>query len=324
MLKTRIDFYDFDDLTFGQTDYEVRAQANLGSNIPNFGIPVPIPSFGPLSAFPSEFLQIGNFVNQVRIDTSDVTISFSNTFPFPIGAGTEIVIRDSANTSTELVRHVIPNDLASGAPFELDVQVNNLLISNTLEIFVDQFQTPGTTTPVNVNTTDELAITVTVNLLVIDFAEILPDIDYSIDVATEFSLDLDTADFAAYTGSLFMFVDNAFPTNMNLQIALLDADSNIVFTFFEDLPNETFQLAIGAVDGAGNVIEPSSSGKVELFQFDDNLENIQRLNQGEIMSISASFDTPNATVAPVFILEDSSAIDLLITADIQIDPSKIP
>lgn len=331
IVKTTIDYYDFEDITFGETDYEIGISASeFGDFIPNqaFTFPVPIPAFGPIpEAFPSEYLQFSDFVNRVEVDTASVLLSFNNTFPFPIGAGTRIVVRDSLDISNIVTDHAIERDVANGERYEFRVLASDLAVSNTLEIFVIGFQSPGTGAElVQLNAADELSINIAVEILVINFAEVLPDVLYEIESVSDWEIDIESSDVAAYKGKLFMFVDNGFPTAVDLKIEILDDNDIVTHAFFTDTDStntdSTFSIRAAETDGNGDVISKTSSGRVTLFNFDSEGDNFENLTRGSKIRVRGRFQTPTGP-DPSYRITESSAVDLQITANLSIDVSEI-
>ena len=324
VVKTTIDYEDFEDLTFGQTQYEIGANTNLSDTLPDqaFQTAVIIPPFKlEGQKFPSEFLELGEYAERILIDTANIVISFENTFPFPIGADTRIVIRDEADTSNIVVDHAVREDVPSGESYFFSVKPSDLLISNTLEIFVIDFQSPGTNEPTQVDEDAELAITIEVKILVIDRAEILPNKQYEIENVSDFEIDIDTNDTQAYSGLLWFKLDNGFPTEVDLELEALDENDNITYKFFNDsIQNGVLSLPAGATDGIGNVIAKTSSGWLELLNLQN--EDIQKIVEARKLRIKGTFITPNGPDA-IYIIDAESAVDLVITADITIDIDKV-
>lgn len=322
VVKTTIDYTDFEDLTFGQTEYEIGANANLSEIIQAFQTPIIIPPFGPIEEpFPSEFLELGEYAERVLIDTANIEISFLNSFPFPIGKDTRIVIRDEDDTSNVIVDHAILNDVPPDERYFFSIMPNDLLVSNTLEIFVVDFQSPGTEDTTTVDENAELSILIEVKILVIDRAEILPDKEYDIENTSDFELDIDTNDTQAYDGILWFKLENGFPTSIDLEIEILDENDIVTFKFFSDsVRSGVLTIDAGATDGVGNVINNTSTGWFELFNL--NNQDIQLLVDGKKMRVKGKFVTPDGP-DPIYIIDRESAVDLVITADLTIDVDKI-
>lgn len=322
IVNTNVNYYDFEELINSRKEYTVNA-GSMPEEYANPPFPLPfIPPFGPMEKFESQYLNIFTYANKVKIDSLDATISFVNTFPIPIGAGTRIVMRDSVDTNKVVLDHTIERDVESGDSYDIElVNADQHEITSTLELYVDDFQSPGTDGPAKFNN-EELIITLTVEFLKIDYAEIKPNIVYQISDTVAFDIGtIDTSDYAAYSGNLFMFVENSFPTSIDLELILQDELNNPIDTFFTDDPfNGLYTIEAGAVNqSTGEVISGVESEKVTLLDLDNDIESI---SSAKFIAVRAVLRTgPNPP--EFYVMNENSTFNLLITADIAIDPSKV-
>ncbi len=322
VVNSNVNYFDLDDLVTTSTDYEVTA-GSLEDVIPGAveGATFPfIPAIPKLAKFDSEYFNFFEFAQTIGVDTLDATISFNNIFPFPMGAETRIVIRDSADPSNVLIDHSVTRDVPFGDSYEFNIQLSDVLISSTTEIFVVDFNSPGTQSQATFSS-DVFSIKLTMNILDLNRVDLNPEISYELLDTAEFDIgDIDTTSYAAYDGFLYMFMTNSFPTSLDVQITLINDAGDVEYVFFSDREDSTYVIDAGVVDEeTGEVISEVESGKVQLVNIQEDLEAIDR---GTWMVVRAVLKTgPNPPTK--YVLTDMSEMHMLITADIAIDPSKI-
>lgn len=319
VVNTNVNYYDFEDLINSQKDYTVNAGSIPGAD-PGTQLPF-MPAFGPLPKFPSEYLNLFEYASLVQIDSLNATITFENVFPVPIGQGTRIVIRDSINPSIVVLDHEIDRDVPADSLYTIQILEEDLTITTTLELFVDDFQSPGSTEPVTFEE-EELIIQLKIEFIKVDYAEVNPNIYYEITDTLGFDIGtIEETDYAAYSGNLFMFVTNSFPTAIDLELIFQDENNNPIDTLFTEDPfNGLYTIDAGEVNtSTGVVISPVESDKVTLLNIDEDIESISK---AKFIAVRAAFKT-GPTPPESYIIDEESTFNLLITADIAIDPSKV-
>ena len=309
-LKTEIDIYDFERLLTQTTEYEVAInQLPLGNTPFPFFPKTTIPG-----KLPSEYLNIFEIANKIALDTLRATLSFDNIFPVPIEPNTRIVLRDSANPSKVLLNHVINRSVPSGDNYEFQLIRSSDIITSTLELYMEDL-TLGSGTNVTFNDDDIFVLKVSVDLIDLNYVELKNDVSYS-DVAIHpFNINIpDAADTSAYSGSLSIFLTNKYPAGFLLQMDLLDENENTVFKVFGD--SSLFVENAPVDPNTGVVIGETIADKLKFIKVEDisNLNNVKKMRVGVTLKTPSS---PNK-----LILSEITTIDMLITADIQVDPSK--
>lgn len=331
LLKTRIDYYDLEELIEIRTEYDINVgtlEDASGNNYPE-NEEVDVDEIDPLGKFPSQFRSMfttddgQTFVKSAIIQEFKARASFNNVFPIPIGAGTRIVIRDSENTDNVLLTHPIDTDVAPGESYAIDIDIfDETEVSGTLEFFIIDFQSPGGD---NVTFTGEdFIVHFEVDLLNIKEVNLVPDLSYAIERSNPFSLEIEEGDVDAYDGSIYLWVTNAFPTQFDLSIALLDSSGGseeVIHEFFmtdeeEGDGNGMYTIEAADLDGQGNVVNPKESDRITLVEIKD-IPEISRANK---IRITGTFST--GVDYDQYVLTDETYIDILITTKMQIDASK--
>lgn len=310
-LKTEIDIYDFERLLTQTTDYTI-SPGDLSSLS---GVPFPVDVPVPDNLIPSEYMNIFDFAEKIFTDTVRATISFDNIFPVAIKAGTRILVRDSSDASKVLIDHSIASDVPSGGSYVIPIVRGADTISSTLEITMTDFVFVGTgnLTPVNFPNQD-FTVVLNVTLIDLDHVELKNNVSYEDSATHPFSIDIpNAADTAAYSGALSLFITNKYPTGFDLRLDLLDDNGDLVFPLFGD---SSLFVEHAPLDATGRVIGQTVAEKVNFI----NVTDINNLNEVTQMRIGVTLKTPSSP--STVILDEITTIDMLITADIAVDPSK--
>lgn len=304
VLKSNLEIYDFEELIFSNTAYEVEA-GNL--QIPGYAPNIPLPIVPPINgiSLPSEYLRLSEFFNLVVIDSADIDINFNNVFPIPIEKGTKLTIKDSI-TKELIAEHLITRDVAPNENYEFDFLIFNKSVSQTLEIQIEEFYSPGGQNVTFDNET--LIVNVEIEFVNIDWVEILNDVSYSDTSTTEIDFNSDGST-DPFNGTLSLFLENNFPCDFRLQMDLYDDNDNFIYSFFGD---EGVLVERGIVDPGGNVIENT---KFELLDF-IHTDDIPLIENATKLQVKANFltrETPN-----INIVDETSYIELIITTNTEI------
>lgn len=310
-LKTEIDIYDFERLLTQNTQYEVAI-----SNIPTAPtiIALPFPGYGPSSELPPEYLNIFDIAHTIVLDELVATISFNNIFPVDILPNTTIVLKDST-TGTPFLTHVLTEPVAPGATYSIPVKKSNLTISSTIALSMDKLTLASSTTPV-LFSNDDFILNLNVHLIDLDYVQLKNDVSYA-DVAIHpFDINIPNAeDTSAYSGSLSIFLTNKYPANFELKMDLLDENENLVYQIFGDSALFVAHAPLND-DGTVKLDQATESSKIDFISVSD----INNLNSVKKMRVGVVLKTPSAPSK--LILSEITSIDMLVTADIQVDPSK--
>lgn len=212
-------------------------------NIPpvSLGQPVGVPVISPglnIDHVGPFALEITPWLHRVDLDTIEINAQLTNFFPIPIGAGTEISIRntpDGTSTTNVIGRTVIPNDIASNQAFSVDFKSSNTFMGDSVYFFLDRFTSPAFANVVF----DPKPATLVVTLKVIkaSLAQLYNDKEFaSIDTAAFKAGDTDNlgsgsggvVSDTSVSGFINVFLDNSLPTNLAFQAYFLDESKSTV------------------------------------------------------------------------------------------------
>ncbi len=310
-LKTEIDVYDFDKLLNQNSEYRISPS--------DVGIPpgTTFPSFpgynGDGIKLPSQYLNIFDIAEKIYLDTINATLSFTNTFPVSILPHTRFVLRDSANPNTILFNDSIPTGtkVLPGETYTVNFVRSKEIVQSTLEFFVQDLHLEEGN---NVTFSGEdFVINLNVKVVDIDKVELKNNVTYNDTTISDFNINIpNPGDTSAYSGSLSIFLTNKYPAGFDLRLELLDENENFIFSVFGD---SSLFLENAPLDAGGNVVGEKTTEKLNFIR----VEDISNLNLVKKMRVMVKLITPNTP--KTIILDEVSAIDLLITANIKIDPS---
>ncbi len=304
VIKSNLGIYDFKDVIFSGSAYEIDA-GDL--TIDDYLLDVEIPFVPALTniPLPPDYLKLSDFFNIIVIDSAAITIDLNNVFPIPIGRDTKLTIRDSV--SNELIaEHFITYDVPPGDNYEFDFYMFDKRISQTLEVRIEEFNSPGGSNVTFTNQT--LTINVFVQFVEVDWIEVNNDVSYSDTSysAVDFSLD---GNSDPYSGSLSLFLENNFPTEFRIRLDLYDDMDNYIYSFFG---TEGVIVDRGVVDGGGNVIENSEFQFLNFIHTDD----IPLIESATKLQTIVDFSTGSS--ATVNIIDENSFIELIISGNLEV------
>ncbi len=315
-LKTEIDVYDFDKLLNQNSKYVIPF-SEIANESPVTITPGTTVPFTPEMTFsdplPSQYLNIFDIAERIFLDTVNATLTFKNTFPVSILPNTRFVLRDSANPSNILFSHQIPTGtkVSPGEEYRFDFISSKDTVESTLEFFVDDLHLEEGN---NVTFTGEdFVVNLNVKVVDIDKAELKNNVSYKDTAVHLFNINIpNPEDTSAYSGSLSIFLTNKYPAGFDLRLELLDENENFIFSVFGD---SSLFLNHAPLDPNGNVVGETTTEKLNFIK----VEDIRNLNAVKKMRVMVELLTP--PTPETVILNEVTTIDLLITADIKIDPS---
>lgn len=311
-LKTEIDIYDFEKLLTQNTEYAVSV-----SNIPSAPttVALPFPGYGPSSELPPEYLNIFEIANEIVLEELVATISFNNIFPVDILPNTTIILKDSVS-GTPILTHVLDEAVAPGETYSIPLKKSDITISSTLALSMDKLTLASSNGEPVQFSNDDFILNLAVELIDLDYVELKNDISYSDIAIHPFDLNIpDAADTSAYSGSLSIFLTNKYPANFDLRMDLLDENENLIYQVFGD---SSFFVQHAPLNDDGTVIleKATEASKIDFI----NVADINNLNNVKKMRVEVVLKTPSAPTK--LILSEITTIDMLVTADIKVDPSK--
>jgi len=303
-VKSNLEVYDFEELIFSGAEYNVEA-GDLP--IPGYAPNIPIPFVPPIikESLPPDYLNLSTFFNLIVVDSAAVKINLNNVFPIPIGANTKLTIRDSV--SKELVtEHYVNRQVAPGENYEFDFLIFDKKLSQTLEIKVEEFNSPGGT---NVTFTNEtLVINVLIQFVNLDWVEVENNVNFIDTSYTDVDFNIDGGS-DPFQGTLSLFLDNNFPSEFKLRLDLYDDMDNFVYSLFGQ---NGVTVDRGVVDVDGNVIKNT---EFQLLNF-IHTDNLPLLESATKLQIIAEFNTQKTP--DVNIIDEESYIELIISGNVEV------
>lgn len=315
-LKTEIDVYDFDKLLNQNSTYIISfSEISNAFSLPvSPGTSIPYtPEITFAAPTPSKYLSIFNIAERIFLDTVNVTLSFKNTLPVSILPDTRFVLRDSANPSKVLFSHQIPTGtkVLPGEDYLFNFISSKDVITSTLEFFVQDLHLEEGN---NVTFSgDDFIINLNVKIITIDKAELKNNVSYKDTTVSKFEINIpNPGDTSAYSGSFSIFLTNKYPAGFDLTLELLDENENFIFSVFGD---SSLFLEHAPLDAMGNVVGEKTTKKLNFLRIED-IRNINRVKKMRILVELLTPPTPQTVI-----INNVTTIDMLITADIKIDPT---
>lgn len=246
-------------------------QYHIGIPAQSISQPVNIPVSSPglrlahVGPFP---VQITDWLRRLDVDSLAFSGSLNNFFPIPIGAGTQVVMRTSRDTSSNANiagAATIPTTVPPGGRFSFDIQVLKKTLGDSVFFFLEQFNAPAYN---NVTfTTTATTLDITLKVLTASYVEVYTDKRYTSSDTVEFSAGSDDQIGAhtsgalsdtATTGVINVFADNGLPSFASIQLYFLDdTKTRVLDSLFSPA---AFMVEGGHTDGAGNPTYIVSTG----------------------------------------------------------------
>ncbi len=300
-------------------EYHIQIPAQSISQPVNIPVSSPGLQLQHVGPFP---VQITDWLHRLDVDTLEFSGNLNNFFPVPIGAGTKVVMRTSADTSgtTNIAGTAnIPATVLPGGLFSFDIKVLNKQLGDSVFFFLEEFNSPPYNNVVFSTTATQLNITLKV--ITASYAAIYTNKTFSSIDTTEFSAGSDdqlgvhtsgTLSDTATSGNINVFADNGLPANTIVQLYFLNSTkTQILDSLF--VP-ESFTIAGGRTDGAGNAtyVAPNST-KVPISR--RKLDNIK---QAAYVISNFRFNTIGFT-GPYVSINRKPALTIQLTGDLKLN-----
>ncbi len=229
LVNTKVEANDIPELT----DVKFTADLDAGNinQLPN-NQPIPeIPNSVTTDAF--EF-EITKYFAQADAKKIDLTLSFKNTWPIDIKQGTDLVLRNKANPSKEIVRQTLESDIDPLESTSIDVTIRETLVKSNVEFLLDNLGTNGSDGETVDFNEDPYAST-----LLFDFDFTFASFNtVSLEPQQTFNFD-DTIDFQYDTGNkikgqINIFATNSLPIDFDVSFDLIDENGKKIGTLFQN------------------------------------------------------------------------------------------
>lgn len=283
------------------------------------GVPVSSPGLSIAHVGPFA-LQITPWLRSIDIDSLEINTTLRNIFPIPIGAGTQISIRNSKDVSGSgniIGSTIINSDVAPNAQFSVDFKAANKTFGDSVFFFLDNFVSPPYNNVIFQITPTELVVTlkvITASKVNIYSNKVFSSVDtMEFKAGEEDNLGNGTGGLISDTsvaGFLNVFLDNGLPAHVRFQAYFLDAGKTQVLDslFITDLNVE------GAnTNAAGTPLAiKSTATKVNITQ-----GRINNIKKAAYTVTRLQFNTLGYTTPWVTANKDAK-LDVQITGDLNI------
>jgi len=275
------------------------------------GVSVNVPAFTQKSSGPYK-IPLSSWIKSVNFDSLEIIFRFNNLFPIVTGAGTKFSFRKTSNMSDPnniIYQYHATQDIAAYETIEFDIKVANNNINDTVYLFLESFNSPGSNN-VTFSSTPS-TIDLELKILDIDYVDLYSNksIDEIDTVALDFADEESPIDTSNY-GKVMFYVDNGMPINFAIQLYFLD---NINSAIIDSLLAPTLDVVACSTDAAGapiNVITKKSEVSISAARID----KIKRCKKGILLF---KLNTMSNT-SPVSRINDLSFLKMQIAGDLHL------
>jgi hypothetical protein len=310
LVKGKVSFENIKQLSNAKTSFDVPSidigyASGIQLNVPQISIPEVGPYKQPLS----------DWIHAIEFDSLEIDLSFTNVFPIAVGAGTKFSFRRTPTTAdpTNIIyQHTVASDIAPGQNYTFKVDVINNSVSDTLYLYLEQFNSPGgnnvtfTTAPskisIEVQIIDIKKVELFANKFVVERDTI--DIDFG-NEDTETG-GLDTSSY----GTVNFFIDHALPINCYTQIYFYDTVSNSIS---DSLLSSPLNLVGCTTDANGDPTSVNSSKT----SFAISTQRIDKIKKSTKAIVSFRLNTQGYP-PPYVMMSDKTYLKLQITGDLHL------
>ncbi|OJJ16164.1 hypothetical protein BKI52_35955 [marine bacterium AO1-C] len=219
-------------------DFSIAVPASsLGLDIYSGIVPI-VPAFGPIDTIQRDYTVTDSTNNivfeSVEIDTVTANVSFTNPFPVALSAGMRIIFRNQGAT-TNLITHVTTRDVGPNETYSFQEQALNLTLNASLEIALENVQSPGGTN-LDFNNLSDLTINISLQISPVNAIVFAPNVSASFETTDNFDLGLgDEAE--NLEGNLILKHNNQTPVNLSVQAYFLADDQTTVIDSLFQVPS---------------------------------------------------------------------------------------
>ena len=283
------------------------------------GVPVTSPGLtidhvGPFA------LEITPWLHRIDLDSIEINAKLTNFFPIPIGAGTEISIRntsDGAATTNVIGRTIITKDIATNEAFSVDFNSANTFFGDSVYFFLDHFRSPAFASIVF--NPQPATLVVTLKVIKASLAQLYSDKEFSsIDTAAFKAGDTDNlgsgtggvVSDTSVSGFINVFLDNSLPTNLSLQAYFLDESRTMVI---DSLFTSLMKIDGVITDAAGTPASTKSTvTKVNITQ-----KRVNNIKKAAFVVTKITFDT-KGNAKPIIAANRQAKLAIQLTGDLNI------
>ena len=282
------------------------AEFGLPSGTYPFVPPIDLPFVGPFPIAIAEYLVV------MEVNTTDVTVRLNNPFPIPIGAGTRVVLRNTpvpGVTGNVVLDVPITPQLEANSTFEYVGAATSIEITDTLYLFLEQFNSPGGT---NV-TFEPTSSSIDIVLSRIEVARMEISTGRSFEREDSLSLSIeqdlqDETDIAS--GNIVFYADNGLPIEAFFQGYMYDAAGTLLDSLFDS----PFVVQAGVTDPTGATTQITTSS--DTIPIDPaTLDGFLRSSKVVLRYGVSTMDQPGTSVSA----NSTAALRLQLVGDIRLN-----
>ncbi len=261
---------------------------------------------------------LSDTVTFVDIDTMNFSLTFSNSYPISVQAGTQVVFRSSSDvnsTANIIFAHIISHDIAPNTSYTIDTIITNKYLPATIYMSLDTFRSQGGN---NVTFSSQPSVLdFEIRLLSTFTVGVKTNITLGVQDTTDvqFSGDQNNYNDSTVTGIVSIYISNSLPINLHFGLDFYDDNYNYLTSLY--------QSDMVAVGGTTDVQGNPTSVAVEQ-RFDDTL-SIVRINQirSATHAVYRVTGDTNGYSGTEVVVGKNCALNIQIVGDLQINISKL-
>jgi hypothetical protein len=306
--KSTINFDDIREIT--DIDLVLNINPNDLDLETNVVIDIPSITNRNLGAYP---LPLPEIIHEVHFDSLSFTIELTNPFPFTISAGTELVYRNSQNTTSDsnvLLRWPLSQPLFAGQSTSLQQTVGKNFVQEAIYVYIENFSTPGANNQILTNT----PLLIKTSFKLIDISKIELNEGHTLTSIDTVGIVIDLQDENQYSddssgGIATLYFDNTLPVNQRFQAYFLRneqvVDSLLVSPAFIDPSLNS---------PGGDALNIVSSQSVATISW-DRLNNLSSCDKLVIHHFISTQNNPNNPI----VANETTSLQVQLVVDLKIN-----
>jgi hypothetical protein len=259
---------------------------------------------------------------RLDVDTLSFAGTFTNHFPVAVGAGTRLVMRTTADTTTatNIAGAVtVMEDIPPGGSFSFSVLVEHKILGERVYLYLDNFRTPAFSKVVF--SSQPSTFDVRLDVFTASYAEMFTGRECMSEDTTEFSVGEKeqggmqsggVLSDTAMSGVINVFADNSLPCQGQWQLYFLNGDkSQVLDSLFYPA---AFDIEAGRTSATGSPLNTASvMAKVPISR--NKLERLKRAPFVVSRLRLSTMGMPGATVSA----DKTAALKLQLSGDLHLN-----
>ena len=308
--KSTINFEDIREITDINLELNINPDSlNLPSNVLIDVPPFLEPILGPYA------LSLPTIIREVHFDSLSFAITITNSFPFTISAGTEVIYRNSQATASEsnvLLRWMLLEDLLPGESRSIQQTVGSNFVQDAVFVFIENFSTPGGNNLFIANT----PFLIETNFKLIDISKIELNEGHTLTSIDTVGIVIDLPDEDEYNesssgGTATLYFDNTLPVNQRFQAYFLRNDMVVDSLLVNPV---LIDPSLNNPEGSPlNIVSSASTAPLSW----ERLNNLSSCDKLVIHHLISTIDNPNAPI----VANETAALKVQLVVDLKINLS---